>query len=246
MKPEFNFVEYKKTDLKGYTLIEGFPGMGLVGTIAAKYLVEKQDFDYIGHIDSNVFMPIIRIHKGLPVRPARIYANKKLKLAVLISEQVIGKQYTNTVARATVDWIKAKGFKELISLSGVRASPGTPQNTIYGIAANQESKELLKKYGLDEIEEGITTGITALILLELRTADIKAISILGNVQVAADYKAAAEVLKKFDKMHQLNLNVEPLLNEARETEKQLIQQLQALKETKDSSEKFENETPLIT
>lgn len=247
MEVEVKFVEYTPQNFKGYTLIEGFPGMGLVGTIAAKYLVEKTKFDYVGYLDSNIFMPIIRIHNGVPVRPARIYANKKLKIAVLISEQVIGKQFVDLVAQRTVEWVKAKGFKEVVSLSGVHATGGTPKReVIYGIASNEESKTLLKRYGLTEIEEGITTGITALILLELKRSKVKAISILGNVQLSADYKAAAEVLKKLNKVLGLKLNVEPLLSEAREIEKQLIQSLQKLKETKDDADRFEAKTPIIT
>ena len=189
----------------------------------------------------------MRIHEGLPVRPARIYADKKNKVAVLISEQVISKQFTYLVAKKTADWIKEKGISELISLSGVHAADNEQKAIIYGIAANEKSKELLKQYKLMEIGEGITTGITALILLELRNSKINAISILGNVQVSADYKASAEVLKKLNEILGLNLNVEPLLEEARETEKQLLSQLQKLKDTKDNSDKFETKTPpLIT
>ena len=244
MRHSVEFIEFGKQSLKGYTLIEGYPGMGLVGTIAAKYLVEKQNFEYIGYIDSDIFMPVIRIHDSMPVRPARIYADHKKKIAVLISEQVIAKPYTYSVAKKTAEWIEEKGVAELISLSGVHAADdGTQKEIIYGIAANEKSKVLLKKYGLAEIKEGITTGITALILLELRLSKVKAISILGNVQLSADYKAAAEVLRKLNEMLGLNLNVEPLLEEARETEKQLTQQLQKLRDIKDNAEKFETKTP---
>jgi len=246
MDAQVEFVELQKNNFKGYTLIEGFPGMGLVGTIAAKYIIEKLDFEYAGYLDANIFMPIIRIHKALPVRPSRIYVNHSKKLVVLISEQVIAKQFTSLVAKKTVAWIKAKGFKEIISLSGVHASGEQKRELIYGIAANEKSKALLKKYELIEIEEGITTGITALILMELATSKLEAISILGNVQVSADYKAAAEVVKKLNQILKLTLNVNPLLKEAKETEKQLIQQLQKLKDTKDDAEKFETRTPIIT
>ena len=40
-----NFVEKVPINFSGYTLIEGFPGMGLVGTIGAKYLAEKMKFE---------------------------------------------------------------------------------------------------------------------------------------------------------------------------------------------------------
>ena len=243
-----DFVEFdKKNDFSGYTLIEGFPGMGLVGPIAAKHLIDKLGFEDVGYIDSNAFNPIIRIHKALPVRPARIYADRKNKVLVLIAEQVIAKNHTYFFAKKTAEWITKKGIKELISLSGIHSAAGTPsKEIIYGIAANEESKPLLKKYGLTEIDEGITTGITALILLELKNSKINAISILGNVEMTTDYKASAEVLKKLNEILGLNLDVDPLLNEARELEKQLVQHLQKMKTTKDSSEKFEQSAPLIT
>ena len=246
MKTDFEFVEFEKLNLKGYTLIEGFPGMGLVGTIAAKYLVEKLNFEMAGYIDSAAFAPIIRIHNGLPIRPARFYIDNKRKIAVIISEQVIGQQYAHAVAKKTVEWIKAKGFKELVSLSGVHTEEQPGKEIIYGIAANEKSRATLEKYGLTEIKDGVTTGITALILLELKQSDINAISILGNVRLSADYKASAEVLKKLNDAMNLSIDVAPLLEEAKQTEKQLIQQLQNLKETKDNSEKFETRTPVIT
>lgn len=234
------FVEIEPRDLKGYTLIEGFPGMGLVGTIAAKYIVEKLKFEFYGYIDSDMFLPVIRIHKGIPVHPSRIYVHNEKKLAVLISEQVIPKVYINQMAKVTVEWIKKKQFESVISLSGINASEKEAQNTIYGIAANRDSLSLLKGHGLQIIEDGITTGVTAMMLLEFKRTKVKAISILGNVEIGADYHAAAEVLKKLNEILALPLDVEPLLKEAKELEKELIKQLQNVKETKDSVEKFES------
>ena len=71
-KPLVNFVEKKPLNVAGYTLIEGFPGMGLVGTIAVKYLSEKLDCKEAGYIVSETFVPIIRVHNGLTIHPSRI------------------------------------------------------------------------------------------------------------------------------------------------------------------------------
>ena len=137
MKHEIEFVEIGKNNFKGYTLIEGFPGMGLVGTIAAKYIVEKCGLEYAGYIDSDIFLPVIRVHEGMPIRPARIYVDRKRKVAVLISEQVISKQFTNMVAKKTAQWIEQKGFAELVSLSGVQATPGSGQREIIYLISSQ-------------------------------------------------------------------------------------------------------------
>ena len=242
------FVETGKTDLSGFTLIEGFPGMGLIGTISTKYIVEKLGFEQIGHIASEMFVPIIRIHNGLPVHPSRIYVHKQKKLAALVSEQIIPQQYTAKLASSVVKWIQQKKIKRLISLSGIKAvsAGGGRKKIIYGIASNAKSKKLLKEFDVEVIKEGITTGVTALILLEMRDKNIEACSILGNVEIAADYKAAAELIKKLSEMLGLSIDVKPLLKEAKETEKALLDQLREMKNVGREEKKFGDKTQLET
>jgi len=242
---DINFVEFKEKNIRDYTLIEGLPGMGLVGTIAAKYVIEKLNFEEYGYIESALFLPVVRIHDGMPIRPARIYISDSKKLIVLISEQIIPKNHTFILAKAVTDWMQKKGISSLISLSGIHAYDTDPeQPIIYGIAANEKSKELLEKHGLKLIEDGITTGVTALILLNLKKTNINAISILGNVKIAADYQAAAEVLKKLNDIIQLNIDVKPLMAEAKQVEKEIVENLKKFKTTKDSTEKFEEGTSM--
>ena len=242
---EINFIEFKEKNLKDYTIIEGLPGMGLVGTIAAKYVIEKLNFEEYGYIESSLFLPVVRIHDGMPIRPARIYISDSRKLVILISEQIIPKNHTYALAKSVSDWIQKKGITSLISLSGIHAFDTTPeQPIIYGIAANEQSKSLLKKHDLKVIEDGITTGVTALILLNLKKTNINAISILGNVKIAADYQAAAEVLKKLSDITNLDIDVKPLMIEAKQVEREIVENLKKFKTTKDSTEKFEEGTSM--
>ena len=74
---------------QGYTLIEAFPGVGLVGPMAGSYLIEKLKMEQIGQIDSDLFPPIASIHNGMPLFPARIYKHEKFKLVLVMSEFVI-------------------------------------------------------------------------------------------------------------------------------------------------------------
>ncbi len=238
---EVFFHEHKKMDLAGYTLIEGFPGMGLVGTIAAKYISEKLELEMIGHIESSIFVPIIRVHNGYLVFPSRVYASEKHKIVVLISEQIIPTPYTDSIARAVVEWIKKKKIKSVISLSGIRSVP-EGQNTVYGIASNSESKKTLKKYDIELIKEGITSGITALIMLKLKDEKIDAISLMGNVEAAADYKSASVLLEKLNDMLGLQIDVKPLEKEAKETEKSLMKNLEELKKAAEHEQKIEDKT----
>jgi uncharacterized protein len=225
-----NFVEKKSMDLKGYSLIEGFPGMGLVGTISAKYLTEKLDFTEIGYIESNMFLPIIRVHEGLPVHPSRIYVSEKYKLVVLLSEQIIPQFLIDKLAKAVVEWIEQKKISRIISIAGIRAMPEkNDKQIVYGIASDEASKEILKQHNVEIIKEGITSGLNALILLELKDKNIDAFSLLGNVEIAADYKASAMLIEKLSEILGLDVDTKPLLKEAKETEKELLEHLEQLK-----------------
>lgn len=241
---EIKFVEFEKVNVEGYTLIEGFPGMGLVGTIATKYLVERLKFAHLGHIESNIFMPIIRIQNGVPIHPARIFVNKEHKLIAVISEQIIPKNHTYKFAQEVLNWAESKKLGTIISLSGIHTdvSEGN-KDTVYGIAANEQSKKLLEKHEIAIIEDGITTGITALMLLSLKYTKRVAISILGNVNIAADYKAASELIKKLNEILGLDIDVKPLLKEAKATEEELLKHFENLKRTHESVERFEGKTP---
>lgn len=246
--PLVRFVEKKPLNLNGFTLIEGFPGMGLVGTISAKYLTEKLDFSEVGFVDSAIFVPIIRVHNGLPVHPSRIYVNQKKKLVLLISEQIIPQLFTERLAKAVVEWIKQKKIAQVISLSGIRALPSKEgKEIVYGIASDEASKKMLKKYNVQVIKEGITSGVTALILLGLKDNKIDAFSLMGNVQIAADYKAASSILEKLSEMLSLNIDTKPLKKEAKETKKALLEHLKNLKQNQTETTKFEaDQTPMYT
>lgn len=235
------FHEHKKIDLSGYTLIEGFPGMGLVGTIAGKYLSEKLECELLGHIESSVFVPIVRVHNGYLVFPSRVYASRKHRLVIIISEQVIPAFFTGKIAEAVVEWIKKKKIKNIISLSGIRSVPEA-KNTVYGIASNSESRKQLKKYNIEPIKDGVTSGITAIIMLKLKDEKINAISLMGNVELAADYKTAAVLVEKLNDILGLKIDVVPLEKEAKETEKALIKNLEELKKVADDQEKLEDKT----
>lgn len=228
-----------------YTLIEGFPGVGLIGTIAAKYLTERLGCREYGIIKSDFFLPIIRIHRGAPVYPARIYISERHKIIVLISEQMIPHKYMHTFTEEMVGWIKSKKITRVISLSGIK-SESAEKGKVYGIAADRKSVKALEKHNVEIIEEGISTGITALMLLELKNTDIEAYSLLGgSVVQQPDYKASAEILSKLADILGIEIDVKPLYKEAKLLEKELLTHIQEVTKTqKQMMKKGEPRTPM--
>ncbi len=237
------FVETKKTNLKGFTLIEGFPDLGLAGTIGTRYLIEKLNFEQIGYIDSRLFSPIIRIQNGVPMHPVRLYASKKHKVVIVIAEQIISNNIASPVAKGLVEWVRKKGIKRVISTSGIRVPDGKP---IYAFASNESSKKAIKKHKLELIDSGISSGVTALLMLFLKDNHIEAFCLMGNAKNNADYESAAEIVKAFCVLIGVKLDVTPLLDEAKKLEGAIIKHLQDLEDKKQSPEIQKIDTPMYT
>ena len=69
-----NFELSKKP--KNPTILEGFPGFGLVGTISTEYLIEHLNAEKIGQITIEESPPMVAIHQGKVIDPVGIYYSK--------------------------------------------------------------------------------------------------------------------------------------------------------------------------
>ncbi len=79
-KDQITIHETKKMDLRGAIIIDGFPSVGLVSTIATNYLINVLKLEQIGVMDSPAFPALSIIRNGEPLSPVRLYGGKiKLK-----------------------------------------------------------------------------------------------------------------------------------------------------------------------
>ncbi|MEK6875774.1 MAG: PAC2 family protein, partial [Nanoarchaeota archaeon] len=102
---------------KNCILIEGFPGFGLVGTIASEFLLEHLKFEQIGKIMSDDMPATVAIHEGKVVEPLGIFYNKKYKI-VLLHAITASSGLEWKLADIVVDLAAKLNAKEVISLEG--------------------------------------------------------------------------------------------------------------------------------
>ena len=67
---------------KDVTIIEGFPGFGLVGTITTEFLLEHLKAELIGNFMFEEMPTIVAIHDSKLVHPMGIYHDKKYNLLI--------------------------------------------------------------------------------------------------------------------------------------------------------------------
>jgi len=207
----------EKIDLGGATMIEGFPGIGLVGPMAISYLIDKLGMSYIGYIDSNEFPPLVSIHKGEPMPPVRLYYSDKYNIVTIFAEFAMPLEIVHELTTAVYNFIKSNKIKKIISISGI---PTTSESTTtFAIASLDSLNGEIAKIGMKPIAEGVASGVNALLLMMAKLDGISDINVLVPVmQDIIDPKYAEYAIDNLNKLLNLNIDTSDLKKEAAEVE----------------------------
>ncbi|HER45322.1 MAG TPA: proteasome assembly chaperone family protein [Thermoplasmatales archaeon] len=230
MDEEIQIIEYKQVDLSNAILIEAFPTVGLVSSIAGRFLIDQLKLQEIGMISSRYFMPAAVIHKGTPSPPVRIYAGMKVcgqgsscdQIVVIISEFMPSVNIIKPLADVILKWAKKKKCKYIVTLEGTHALDSKKPKT-YGVATTKKMEDILKQHGIRETQEGMITGITGVLLYEGVRLKYDVLCLLAEAHTSyPDSRAAALLVEALDKMlPEIEINTKPLYKEADDIEKKI-------------------------
>lgn len=219
MEEVVKIVEEDGVEYENPIVIEGLPDVGLVGTIAASYIVEKLNYKEIGHIESDLFPPVMVIHDGKLKNPFRIYSAEGGRIVVVLSEVAVPPKAVYPLTTALADWFHKIDVKQpVISVKGLpmknRMDIEKPE--VFAVGNDEGAMKELKAKQMDLLEEGFIAGTYAIMLRECSKRKISAISLLAQCYpVYPDPGAAAsaiETVKKF--VTSLDIDVGELLENA--------------------------------
>jgi uncharacterized protein len=229
-------IETGKFDLKSPYLVEGFPGIGLVGTMSANFLAEKLGMELFGYVYSEKFSPIASIHNGRPLHPARLYKSRKHNMVVLFSELVIPMSTIHPLSQQILEWAQKRKVRQIVSLGGINIKGD--QETVYGIASMPELSQMLERKGVKMIKEGATTGVSGVLMAECATQKFPAISLLAEAHAEyMDPKAAAMVLDTLCNLTNLCVDTAELIKQGKLIEEKMRQIMDQAKGAHEAYEK---------
>ena len=220
---------------KNCTVIEGFPGFGLVGTIASEFLIEHLETEQIGKILFNDMPAMVAIHENKIVEPLGIFYNKKYNIVILHAITAATHyewDMSSSVAKIAAD-LQAK---EIISLEGVGSAEETKESQVFYYSNDEKSSKLFEKAGIQPLKEGIIIGVTGAVLLRVEKVPVSCIFAETHSNLP-DSKAAAKVIEALDKYIGMSLDYKPLLEQAQKFEDKLKTILQKSQEAQDASDK---------
>lgn len=191
----------KKGNLKGGTLIDGFPSGGLTNSILSMCFMNSVPNDLVSVMDSPLFPPISMVHDGIANFPTRIYANEDLKVAFLISELNLDPSIYYYVSRIILQWAGENGCELVISAATISDEESESSQKrdeppeVYGVASTEKAKDKMRNTEMiRELASGSVSGIPELLLNEGAIRHFDVVVLLGKlVQDTSEFRPAATV-----------------------------------------------------
>jgi len=227
---DIEVIEYKEVDLSNSMLVVAFPTVGLISSIAGRFIIDSLKLDEIGAIISRYFMPATVIHNSVPSPPVRIYAGKKAcgldgscdQLAVIISEFMPSWDIIKPLVDEILIWSEKKGCKMIVTLEGMHVVD-VKKPKAYGVGSTPEMKKILREYNIEEIQDGMITGDTGVFLYEGARLKRDVLCLLAEAHASyPDSRAAGILLENLDKMlPEIKIDLEPLYKQAEDIENKI-------------------------
>jgi len=219
---------------KNPILIEGFPGFGLVGTIANEFLIDHLKTERIGSIIMEEMPALVAIHESKVVQPLGIFYSKKYNLVFLHAVTgALGLEWK--LSEIVLAICKQLNVKEIISLEGVGSTNEDSANRVFFYASDEKISAKFKKIKVEQLKEGIIIGVTgALLIKESMPMSCIFAETPSNLP---DSKAAARVVEVLDRYLGLNVDSKPLLEQAEKFEEKLKNLMVESQKAQEMSEK---------
>jgi len=158
--------EHQSVDLESPVLVEGLPGVGLVGKIAADHLVREFEMAHVASCRCDGIPNVAIYAEGEPaVRPpVRLYADEGRDLLVLQSDVPISPNAAEDFAACVTGWLAENDVTPLY-LSGLPdEKDGIPE--MYGVSTGDAAGLLGEHDIATPSENGMISGPTGALLAE--------------------------------------------------------------------------------
>ena len=214
----------KKPELKNPILIEGLPGVGNVGKLAAEHLIDEIGAKKFAEIYSTDFPPQVFIdHDGiihLVKNELYYWKGENADLIILTGDyQGLSTRGQYILTQSVLDTVDKYGTKMVYTLGGYGVGVDVEKPHVAGAATHKTLVKKYKKYGIifkDEGGGGIV-GASGLLLGLGKMRGMKGICLMGETSgYMVDPNSAREVLKILTKILDIKISFSKLEEKAEE------------------------------
>jgi uncharacterized protein (TIGR00162 family) len=238
--------------LKNPILIEGLPGIGLVGKLAAYHMLDELKAKKFIELYSPYLPPQVTIKDDGTVKLVDMefhyWRGEKNDIIILTGEfQGITPDSQYQIAEKTLDIAERFKVVKIFTLGGLGTGDITQDPRVFGAATNLDLVKDLEKLGVIFKGGGAIFGASGLLLGLGMQRGIDAVCLMGETHgQIIDAKSAEAVLKVLTKILEIEIDMTELVKKAKETEKQMSRVSKVISEQKKAIERqqeFTEETP---
>ena len=223
------------------TLVEGLPGVGLVGKIVVDHLVDALGMEYYAAVQCEG-VPEAAVYRGerSALRPpVRLHADPERDLLVLQSDVPVSPSDATGFAACITSWLDDNDVTPLY-LSGL---PDQSENVpeVYGVSTG-EGDALLDEAGIvPPAEGGLVSGPTGALLYHAGRADLDSVGLIAETNPKfPDPEAARAVLDAgVEPITGIDVDTDELVEQAEEIQDAREQLAQRMQQADDESSQAE-------
>ena len=235
-----------------------FPSVGMVSSVIAHFLIEKLELEFVGGVVDPQLPPMCLVNDGKPLPLIRAYAGSPVcstklpecdKIILLMSELIIPEPLVQGIVDGMLEWSKGANLSggvliDAFAKKGMKSSmegqepvveyEGTDDVDVLGVAATETTQKTLEELNILPLEQGVIKGVTGLLLSEGRRRGLDIMSLMVEADPRyPDARAAAVLISHLNKLlPAIELDHEPLIEEAERIEEQVRQMMEATADTK--------------
>ncbi|MFB6122338.1 MAG: proteasome assembly chaperone family protein [Haloferacaceae archaeon] len=222
--------------LESPTLVEGFPGLGMVASIATDRITEQLGLDGYGVIRSDDLPPVTTFENGRVHDLVRVNAGAEPSVMTLQSDLPIPPTAFDSLAQCILDDL-TDVFDRAVFLAGVPAENEDQRGDIFGVATTESVESELQDAGIELADgPGLLGGVTGALVSECYHADVPAaVLVVRATPYLPDPGAARTLIEEaLEPLVHFDVDTSELVEQAdriRQQKQQIAQQLKQQQQT---------------
>jgi uncharacterized protein len=171
--------------------------------------------------------------------PVRVYYSSSAKIVTIFAEFSMPLELVKEVTDTVYSFVQKNKLKAIYSIGGipmgVPSTVGSQKKSVFGIASKQSLVPAMVKAGMAPIDEGVSTGVGAMLLLKSTVDGLDNINVMVSVQPGmVDPVYAENAVTCLNKIMKLAIDVSELDKEAKIVEAKIREVIDKHKETHES------------
>lgn len=220
--------EIKKTKLNKPILIEGLPGIGLVGKLVADLMIDELKAEKIADLYSNHFPHQVIMRKSGIIKDIKneIYLVKRKQgdLLILVGNiQTLTSESQYEINGEIIKYLKKNKCQLILTLGGYGTGNAVEKPKIFGAGTDKKIIDQYSKYGIEFGKtKGSIIGAAGLLLSLGRMEKIPGVCIMGETHGGyVDANAAKKMIESLSKILDIELCTKKLDKKVDENKKLL-------------------------